>query len=221
MEKEKQIKVNNQMVTVGSLSFDDGLAELSGFSIDCVSKSFALWVRKLMQGWRQGTASAKGRSEVAYSTKKPWKQKGTGRARAGDARSPLWRGGGVVFGPQPRTRSLKVPKKMKQSVLRGLVAEALDASRIKVIGWPEELSEKPKTTFAAQLLREIGIGAKDKVVLLLSAGDEMHYRLFLNLPNVHIVFFDQLNAYNLAYGKQWLLLEKDLAAFKDMVVQWT
>ncbi len=67
---------------------------------------FSTWVRSLVQSWRQGTVACKGRSDVARSTKKPWKQKGTGRARAGSARSPIWRGGGVIFGPQKRTRIL-------------------------------------------------------------------------------------------------------------------
>ena len=67
----------------------------------------SIYIRSLLQNWRQGTVACKGRSDVGYSNKKPWKQKGTGRARAGSARSPLWRGGGVIFGPQPRTRVLK------------------------------------------------------------------------------------------------------------------
>ena len=62
----------------------------------------------MLQNWRQGTVACKGRSDVAFSNKKPWKQKGTGRARAGSARSPLWRKGGVIFGPQPRTRTLTI-----------------------------------------------------------------------------------------------------------------
>jgi large subunit ribosomal protein L4 len=78
-----------------------------------VTQQFATWVRTLMQNWRQGTVGVKGRSDVARSNKKPWKQKGTGRARAGSARSPLWRGGGVTFGPQLRSRKLSVSKKTK------------------------------------------------------------------------------------------------------------
>jgi large subunit ribosomal protein L4 len=73
-------------------------------------RGFAMAVRALLQNWRQGTVACKGRSDVSFSNKKPWKQKGTGRARAGSARSPLWRGGGVAFGPQPRTRTLKITK---------------------------------------------------------------------------------------------------------------
>ena len=78
----------------------------------------AVYVRSLLQNWRQGTVGCKGRSDVAYSNKKPWKQKGTGRARAGSARSPLWRGGGVIFGPQPRTRVLKAGKQVKKKCVK-------------------------------------------------------------------------------------------------------
>lgn len=71
-------------------------------------------MRVYLQNVRQGTVGSKGRSDIAYTNKKPWKQKGTGRARAGSARSPLWRGGGVVFGPQARIKMLKVPKKLSK-----------------------------------------------------------------------------------------------------------
>src|ERR1700683_4830953 len=71
-------------------------------------KTYATAIRTLIQNWRQGTVGCKDRSEVAYSNRKPWKQKGTGRARAGSLRSPVWRKGGVTFGPQPRVRELSI-----------------------------------------------------------------------------------------------------------------
>ena len=98
---------------------------VDGISGSVPSAAFSIWVRALSQNWRQGTVACKGRSDVARSGKKPWKQKGTGRARAGSARSPLWRGGGVTFGPQPRSRSLTVPKRLKRGVLRGLLLKYL------------------------------------------------------------------------------------------------
>src|ERR1700733_5875246 len=70
--------------------------------------SFSTWIRVLAKNWQQGTVACQGRSDVAYTNRKPWKQKGTGRARAGSARSPLWKGGGVIFGPQARVRTMKV-----------------------------------------------------------------------------------------------------------------
>ena len=84
---------------------------------------FQFGLRALLQNWRQGTVACKGRSDVAYSNKKPWKQKGTGRARAGSARSPLWRGGGVIFGPQATSRTLRVPQSLRKNVLNALHLE--------------------------------------------------------------------------------------------------
>ena len=94
------------------------------------AKSCSIWVRKLLQNWRQGTVACKDRSMVAFSNKKPWKQKGTGRARAGSLRSPLWRKGGVTFGPQPRVRKLKVSASLKKSVLGNILSDYLSNKKI-------------------------------------------------------------------------------------------
>ena len=96
-------------------------------------KTFSLAIRVLLQNWRQGTVGCKDRSEVAYTNKKPWKQKGTGRARAGTRRSPLWRGGGVTFGPQARIRELSIPRKAKQKIFSALLLQRLEAGRIAII----------------------------------------------------------------------------------------
>src|SRR3990170_8981839 len=80
-------------------------------------EEISTWVRVLVHNWHQGTVGVKGRSDVAFSGKKPWKQKGTGRARAGTARSPLWRGGGVIFGPQAKVKTLRVSQKQKKNVM--------------------------------------------------------------------------------------------------------
>src|SRR5262245_26717589 len=84
--------------------------------------AFSTWVRSLLQNWRQGTVGCKDRGEVtSRSNKKPWKQKGTGRARSGSPRSPIWRGGGVTFGPQPRVRTLAVSGQAKKGVLNSIL----------------------------------------------------------------------------------------------------
>ena len=90
---------------------------------------YAQYVRSLMQGWRQGTVGCKGRSDVNKTNKKPWRQKGTGRARAGSARSPLWRGGGVTFGPMPRVRTLKVNSGVRVKALLSVIV-----NRFKIFG---------------------------------------------------------------------------------------
>lgn len=181
--------------------------------------SFATWVRALMQNWRQGTVACKDRGEVtSRSNKKPWKQKGTGRARAGSARSPLWRGGGVVFGPQPRVRTLAVTHNTKKSVLGALVAERMEAGVVGVLNWTAD-AERPKTAAAYAALKQAGLADK-KVVLFVSADDVATYTSFANVPNVRMLIFDQPNAFDLACSEYWLVLAKDLDRFKEVASQW-
>lgn len=180
--------------------------------------STAVYIRTLLQNWRQGTVACKGRSDVAYSNKKPWKQKGTGRARAGSARSPLWRGGGVIFGPQARTRVLKTSTQVKRNVLNSILFDFLDQGKVVTLDWNVSL-QKPKTAHAFKLLKDNNIH-QEKVVLFLPAHDQMSYASFINIPNVQILFFDQPNAYDLVNGNRWVVLKKDLEQFKQMVSQW-
>src|SRR5438128_11366121 len=100
-------------------------------SVQLSAQGMAQCVRALRQNWRQGTVACKGRSDVAFSNKKPWKQKGTGRARAGSARSPLWRKGGVTFGPQPRTRELDAPQALRKQVSKGILWEYLKQEKVR------------------------------------------------------------------------------------------
>lgn len=185
-----------------------------------LNKEFSVWVRVLLQNWRQGTVACKDRGEVtSRSNKKPWKQKGTGRARAGSPRSPLWRGGGVSFGPQERTRILSMQSKKKKQVLLSMMAHLLTNNKVIIA---ESLldTDKPKTAWAANTLKNVGI-TDNRVTLLLSAQDQITYASFVNIPNVDIVFFDHVNAYNLARGERVLVLSKDINQFKEMVSKWS
>jgi large subunit ribosomal protein L4 len=185
-----------------------------------LNKEFSVWVRVLLQNWRQGTVACKDRGEVtSRSNKKPWKQKGTGRARAGSARSPIWRGGGVSFGPQERSRVLSMQSTKKKQVLLGMLTNMLTNNNIVVADWQLE-GDRPKTSSAVTSLKNAGLYAS-RVVLLLSAYDQMAYASFVNIANVDIVFFDQVNAYNLARGNKVVVLNKDLNQFKEMVSKWS
>lgn len=181
-------------------------------------KAFSQWVRQLQQNWRQATAAVKGRSEVSFSSKKPWKQKGTGRARAGTARSPLWRGGGVIFGPQPQVRKLKVSKQLKSGVLQSLLNQMLKGEGVMLLDWHLK-DAKPKTALAFEALKKSGL-LDERVLVLLPADDVQHHLSFLNIPNVRVTFFDQLNAYDLANATKWIVLKKDLETFKEVVSTW-
>lgn len=209
--KESGVSSAIQTLSASDLNINDTRKEISPIAI-------AVYVRSLLQNWRQGTVACKGRSDVAYSNKKPWKQKGTGRARAGSARSPLWRGGGVIFGPQPRTRVLKAGKQVKRSALNSVLFDFLEQGKVAALNWDSSI-QKPTTSQAYKLLKNNGLH-QDKVILFLPINDVVTQSSFANIPNVRILFYDQPNAYDLANGTRWLILNKDLEHFKKMVSQW-
>jgi large subunit ribosomal protein L4 len=180
--------------------------------------SFATYIRSLMQNWRQGTVASKTRGEVSFSTKKPWKQKGTGRARAGTRRSPLWRKGGTIFGPQPRVRKLKVSQDIRKKVLNALLWQQLEQQ--KIVALEAAFSgDVFKTADAFKFLKDAGLHSK-KVTLFVNTGDYGIHGAFTNIPNVRLILFDQPNAYVLAHSDYWVYLTKDAEAFKKMVNAW-
>jgi large subunit ribosomal protein L4 len=177
--------------------------------------AFALWVRALMQNWRQGTVGVKGRADVSLTGKKPWRQKGTGRARAGTARSPLWRGGGVTFGPQMRTRTMKLTRGLKKRVLNDLLWNMAESGRVHVLDFA---FEKPQTKKAHELLCHASL--QGKVTILVAPNDYVTQASFANIPTVQVLFFDQLNAFNISNSDDVVVLKKDLGTVKEMVAQW-
>jgi len=184
-----------------------------------IDVAFALWVRALLQNWRQGTVGCKGRADVSRTGKKPFKQKGTGRARAGTARSQLWRGGGVIFGPQARTKKLKITKAAKKSVLKKLLCDYINQNKVLALDWNVE-GEKPQTSAAYDLLKKANVVDK-KILVFLPMEDVMSYASFRNLPHVRLVFFDQVQALDLANSDYWVFFKKDKDKFKEMVLGWT
>jgi large subunit ribosomal protein L4 len=149
-------------------------------------------VVSFMAGSRQGTAKQKTRSEVRGGGKKPYRQKGTGRARAGTIRSPLWRGGGVTFAATPRDYSKKINKKMYRAAIRSIFSELLRQGRLVAIEQP--VLEKPKTKEIANFLKEFSLS---KVLII---TDELDVNLYLssrNIPNVDIITVREINPVNL------------------------
>lgn len=182
-------------------------------------EGFAQVIRGLLHNWRQGTVSCKNRSQVTGSTRKPWRQKGTGRARVGSVKSPLWRGGGIIFGPQKRTRTLKVSKNLRRAVVRDLLQEMLDNKRLLVLDWMLQ-GNQPNTKQAMEIIKTAKLeGAQ--VNVFIPADDLMTAKSFLNIPSVRIVFTDAPNAYVLSDAQYWVVFKKDVDAFKTMVAQWT
>lgn len=181
-------------------------------------EGFSQYIRSHLLNRRQGTVACKGRSDVAFSNKKPWKQKGTGRARAGSRRSPLWRKGGIIFGPQARTRTTTVSKTLKRQVCNELLWNFLENKRIIALDWQPH--ETPKTAHAFKALKQAGLLSKE-IILFVAPMDRTTQASFANIPNIRsMLLFDQWNAYDLANGDVWVIMQKDMEAFKEMVSTW-
>jgi large subunit ribosomal protein L4 len=141
---------------------------------------------------RQGTHKTKGRGEVSGSGVKPFKQKGTGRARQGSVRMPQHRGGGTVHGPQPRDYSQRTPKKMIAAALLGAISDRARGERLTIVDSLGK-GDVPSTKAAASVLASI---TGKNVLVVLERGDEVSYKSVRNLRSVHVLFSDQLNAYD-------------------------
>jgi len=151
---------------------------------------------------RQGTVSTKTRGEVSGGGKKPWRQKGTGRARVGSIRSPLWRGGGIVFGPKPRDFSANLPKKMKRlAMISGLSAKAKD-NELMVLEKDIELS-KPKTKDIAKVLFALKIYNK-KILLVYSQRDKNLIFSCRNIKNLTLKLYDNFDIYDVLVNSKIL-----------------
>jgi large subunit ribosomal protein L4 len=143
---------------------------------------------------RQGTHMTKNRALVSGSGKKPWRQKGTGRARVGEIRNPLWRKGGTVFGPQPRSYDFKLPKKVERGALRAALAQKMQEGALVVV---DALSaEAVKTKPATELLKRLGITGK--AVLIDVATDDKLSRSVRNIPGVSLVASARVTAREVA-----------------------
>ena len=142
---------------------------------------------------RSGTHSTKTRAEVRGGGAKPWKQKGTGRARAGSSRIPHWRGGGIALGPKPRDYSQRTPKKMKRLALRSALSDRASSNSVYVVDAWE--FETPSTKAAKTALE--AIGAEGKVLIVTDLQDENTEKSFRNLSNVNVLSSDQLNVFDI------------------------
>ncbi len=154
-------------------------------------------IRQINNG-RQGTASSKTRSEVRGGGRKPWRQKGTGRARAGSIRSPLWRGGGVIFGPKPRDYSTKMNRKERRLALRTAFQGCAD-SIVVVQDFASELSQ-PKTKEMLAALDRWGISSEEKILMVFSERNDNIYRSLRNVSTVRMIDATNLNIYDILHA---------------------
>ncbi len=159
---------------------------------------------------RQGTHKAKTRGEVSGGGRKPYKQKGTGRARQGSIRAPQFTGGGVVHGPQPRDYSQRTPKKMKVAALRGALSDRARAGRVFVVESFVE-GETPKTKAALEVLH--AVATSTKVLVVLGREDEVNWLSLRNLPTVHLIDAGQLNTYDVLVADEVVFTTEALNEF--------
>lgn len=177
-------------------------------------------VRVYLSNQRLGTAKTKDRGEVNATTKKIWQQKGTGRARHGSKRAPIFVGGGLAFGPKPRDFSLNLSKKMKTLALFSALSSKLKDQEIKIVKGLETI--KPKTKIMVGVLRSLGIQDDKRVLLIMpKAGGESQnvYRASRNITGIEILSANTLNAYRVLDNKLVLLMRDAIGVIKDTFVK--
>jgi len=159
---------------------------------------------------RQGTQSTKNHAAVSGTGKKPFKQKGTGRARQGSLRAPQMRGGGIAHGPTPRTYEQRTPKKMIAAALKGALSDRARNGRLHIVSG-FGLGENPSTKAAASYLANLT--TRNHVLIVLDRSDEVSYLSLRNLQTVHVLPVDQLNAYDVLLADDVVFTKAALDAF--------
>jgi large subunit ribosomal protein L4 len=163
---------------------------------------------------RRGTADTKGRSEVSGGGKKPWKQKGTGRARQGSIRAPQWRHGGTVFGPTPRSYALGVPKAVRRQALLAALTDKAQSGAVVLLDAVG--LEKPSTKGMRLLLEGLGLGAR-KALVVLPARDEVVEKSARNLPDVRVLPVRGLNVYDILRADVLVMTPEGIQTLREVL----
>ena len=162
---------------------------------------------------RQGTHAVKNRSAVRGGGRKPWRQKGTGRARQGSIRSPQWRGGGVVFGPTPRSYSYKLPKKVRRLAIKSVLSEKVAENKLVVV---DALSfDAPKTIEFKQVLANLSID--NKVLIVLEEGNDFAALSARNLPNVSVIASNNVTVLDVVANDKVLATQTALTQIEEVL----
>ncbi len=172
------------------------------FEVEVKPEILNLVVRAQRAAKRAGTHSVKGRSDIRGGGAKPWRQKGTGRARAGSSRSPIWRGGAVTFGPQPRDYGFKVNKKVRRLAIKMALSSRLSGENLMVVNGIE--LPEVKTKLMAGVTEALGL---NKALIIAKNLDEKLVLSARNLPGITVQSVEQLNVYDVLRHKQLVLLE--------------
>ena len=203
-----RVKVNNLL---GEIVVDIELNEAI-FGIEVNEHVVYEVVKNHLANRRQGTQSAKTRAEVRGGGRKPWRQKGTGRARQGSIRAPQWKGGGVVFAPKPRSYRYSVPKKVRRLAMRSVLTSKVLEGELRVL---DALTiDAFSTKKAKEILKNLNL--ETKTIIVLSEGNEKIVKSFANLPKVETVVVDYMNVYDLLRFDNLVIVKDALSKIEEV-----
>ncbi len=203
-----KVNVYNQLgEVVGDIELNEAI-----FGIEVNEHVVYEVVKNHLANRRQGTQSAKTRAEVRGGGRKPWRQKGTGRARQGSIRAPQWKGGGVVFAPKPRSYRYSVPKKVRKLAMRSVLTSKVLEGELRVL---DALTiDAFSTKKAKEILKNLNL--ETKTIIVLSEGNEKIVKSFANLPKVETVVVDYMNVYDLLKFDNLVIVKDALSKIEEV-----
>ena len=203
-----KVNVYNQLgEVVGDIELNEAI-----FGIEVNEHVVYEVVKNHLANRRQGTQSAKTRAEVRGGGRKPWRQKGTGRARQGSIRAPQWKGGGVVFAPKPRSYRYSVPKKVRRLAMRSVLTSKVLEGVLRVL---DALTiDAFSTKKAKEILKNLNL--ETKTIIVLSEGNEKIVKSFANLPKVETVVVDYMNVYDLLRFDNLVIVKDALSKIEEV-----
>ena len=203
-----KVNVYNQLgEVVGDIELNEAI-----FGIEVNEHVVYEVVKNHLANRRQGTQSAKTRAEVRGGGRKPWRQKGTGRARQGSIRAPQWKGGGVVFAPKPRSYRYSVPKKVRKLAMRSVLTSKVLEGELRIL---DALTiDAFSTKKAKEILKNLSLETKTMIVL--PEGNDMIIKSFANLPKVETVVVDYMNVYDLMRFDNLVIVKDALSKIEEV-----
>ena len=203
-----KVNVYNQLgEVVGDIELNEAI-----FGVEVNEHVVYEVVKNHLANRRQGTQSAKTRAEVRGGGRKPWRQKGTGRARQGSIRAPQWKGGGVVFAPKPRSYRYSVPKKVRRLAMRSVLTSKVLEGELRIL---DALTiDAFSTKKAKEILKNLNL--EIKTIIVLPEGNEKIVKSFANLPKVETVVVDYMNVYDLLRFDNLVIVKNALSKIEEV-----
>lgn len=203
-----KVNVYNQLgEVVGDIELNEAI-----FGIEVNEHVVYEVVKNHLANRRQGTQSAKTRAEVRGGGRKPWRQKGTGRARQGSIRAPQWKGGGVVFAPKPRSYRYSVPKKVRRLAMKSVLSSKVLEGELRIL---DSLTvDAFSTKKAKEILKNLSLETKTMIVL--PEGNDMIIKSFANLPKVETIVVDYMNVYDLMRFDNLIIIKDALSKIEEV-----